>query len=227
MGDGYDTLISYYDCLPCWFIICIIQIRILFKYVPINFISTFVLICFSFIFLLWRKENQVDLYFCLDSTIMAVPYFLLGFWLSNSKLQYVFSIVTKYRYRALLFAMGAFMVITSLYIYDGPSQMNGPFIPSNIMLSYLAGTFGTLLIFSLSSLIKAIPFFIRQILRNTLFLIFYHWIFLYFTYLLYNKYTKEYSNVITDSIYVIISLSIILISANYIISKLQPKYPFF
>lgn len=84
LGDGYNTPISYHNCLPCWFIVCIIQLRLLFSYVKINKVSIIVLTIAAILFLYIRKMCGFDLYACIDSTIMAVPYFMLGHWLRNS-----------------------------------------------------------------------------------------------------------------------------------------------
>ena len=84
LGDGYNTPISYYCCLPCWFIISIIQLRFLFNFIKINLLSSTILVIFSLAFLYIKKNTGLDLYACIDSTIMAIPYFLLGYWLRKS-----------------------------------------------------------------------------------------------------------------------------------------------
>ena len=81
LGDGYDTPVSFYVCLPCWFIVSIIQLRLLFSYVKINKVSSSILTFAAISFLYIRKGCDFDLYACIDSTLMAIPYFLLGYWL--------------------------------------------------------------------------------------------------------------------------------------------------
>ena len=49
-GDGYETPISYYFCLPCWFIVCIIQLRVIFLFVKIDKVSSVVLSVVSIVF---------------------------------------------------------------------------------------------------------------------------------------------------------------------------------
>ncbi len=83
LGDGYDTQISYYDCIPCWFIVSIIQIRLLFYFVPINKITSTALMILCPVYILFLHYNRLDLYFCLDSTCMAIPYFLTGYYLAK------------------------------------------------------------------------------------------------------------------------------------------------
>lgn len=83
LGDGYNTSISYYDCLPCWFIVSIIQIRIFFYFVSINRITSTALILLCPACLLLLHYNKIDLYFCLDTTCMAIPYFLAGYYFAK------------------------------------------------------------------------------------------------------------------------------------------------
>lgn len=86
MGDGYETPISNFCCLPCWFIICIIHIRILFSFIKITRKTTIILSILSVAFLYIRKASGIDLYCCTDSTIMALPYFLFGHWAKEKNL---------------------------------------------------------------------------------------------------------------------------------------------
>ena len=83
LGDGYNTPISFYDCLPCWFIVSIIQIRVLFHYIKINKKTTAILLLLCPTLLQILHLLKIDLYFCLDSTIMAIPYFLVGYGLAK------------------------------------------------------------------------------------------------------------------------------------------------
>lgn len=83
LGDGYNTSISYYDCLPCWFIVSMIQLRLFFHFVPINKKNCILLLILCPVILLLLKVYNIDLIFCLDSTLMAIPYFLTGYALAR------------------------------------------------------------------------------------------------------------------------------------------------
>ncbi len=174
-GDGYTTPISMPVCLPCWFIVSIIQLRLLFLFVPVNKYTTSILTIFSCAFLLLRKYLGFDLYFCLDSTIMAIPYFLLGHYMGR----YLGVIQNNYK----LYCIGLLCAITVgvILFYNGDAQMNGPSFGKNLFLNYTAGCMGTFLVFAVS-MILAIRFktqlVIRDISRNTLFIIFSHWVLL-------------------------------------------------
>ena len=135
MGDGYDTPYSICICLPCWFIICIIQLRVLFGLVTINQFSGIILSLFSIVFLWFRKYFGLDLFFCLDSTVMAIPYFLFGYWLKSEnksfdKLSYGYSVLSSIALLAILLL---------ILCYNGPAQMNGPSYGKYVVFCYLAG----------------------------------------------------------------------------------------
>lgn len=175
MGDGYDTPYSTSVCLPCWFLVSIIQLRLLFMFIPINRISACCLLVTSVLGLLLLKHKNLDLYFCLDSTMMAIPYFIVGHYLGKWM---------KCTLSSKTFLMIG--ILSALWVYfilqiNGSSQMNGPRFGNNIFLNYSAGIAGTFLIISLSMLLSrrlGDNSTNRIISRNTLFIIFFHWVLL-------------------------------------------------
>lgn len=178
-GDGYDTPFSYHICLPCWFIICIIQLHLFFLYVPIKKTTTIVICILSVIFLMIRKYYALEFYFCIDSTVMALPYFLIGHYLG--KKGFVESIVGWQKNLA-------FAVISGVSVYfilklNGPAQMNVLSYGDNVILNYLAGILGSLMIFMIAKIWAETWHerkWIKTISRNTLFIIFFHWFVLTF-----------------------------------------------
>ena len=177
MGDGYETPHSTFCCLPCWFIVCIIQLRILFNYIRITKLTTLLLCASSIIFLYARKVYDFDLYCCIDCTIMAIPYYLVGYWMKETNnlgrfCSYLLGGGGKFlMIRSLMF----FCAITAIYYWNGVAQMIGPSVGKDVMLNYIAGLSGSFLIISLSYMYKNLPVFVKTISRNTLFIIFFHW----------------------------------------------------
>lgn len=177
-GDAYYTPISIVICLPCWFIISIIQLRLLFMIIPINKFTSIVLSILSVSLLVMLKKLNIDLYFCLDSTIMAIPYFLVGYYLGRTNL------LERVHNKGLQIAI---MIVASIAVYgilmiNGASQMNGPTYGNSLILNYMAGFSGCLMIFMMSMVIAyylQAKGGVKKISRYTLFLIFSHWLLLY------------------------------------------------
>lgn len=224
-GDGYDTPFSHPVCLPCWFIICIIQIRLIFLVIPIGKISSFLLCIISVTTLILRKFFHFDFYFCIDSTLMAVPYFLLGYYMKNSN---IVGKVNNIKYLLIIAIVASLMVYYAL-IYNGAAQMNGPSYGRNIFMNYIAGISGCFMVFAIS---KCMEFrfhrknFVRTISRNTLFLIFFHWLLLEFIARFFRK-TAQFYGVSTFSIIAttLLTTAIILLISKMAINRMADKYP--
>ena len=142
-GDGYETPYSLPICLPCWFIICIIQLRILFLAVHINRKTSIGLSFLSMMFLLNRHNFGFDVYFCIDSTIMAIPYFLFGHYLKKIVIR-----IDNSSYWLLVggVIISGFIVWLALQ-FNGAAQMNGPSYGNNLLFNYVAGCCGSIMVF--------------------------------------------------------------------------------
>lgn len=224
-GDGYDTPFSNPVCLPCWFIVCIIQIRLVFLIIPISKISSLLLCTLSVGLLMLREYFHLDFYFCIDSTLMAIPYYLLGYGMKNK------SIVDKVRNTKCLLTIAilAGLLVCYALVYNGAAQMNGPSHGRNIFMNYIAGISGSFMVFAIS---KYLEFrfhrrgFVRTISRNTLFLIFFHWLLLEFIARFLRK-TVQFYGVSTFSIIAtaLLTTAIILWISKMTINRMADKYP--
>lgn len=175
MGDGYDTPYSLCNNLPCWFLISMIQLRILFMWVRITPITTAILIVGAVTFLYYQHKHLFDLYFCIDSTIMAVPYFLFGYWLRQQ-----ISNEPKFGGGILLiFGILCIFILLQLYRINGAAQMNGPSSGNSVILNYAAGIIGSVSVLLLARCFDRPRSIIKKIARNTLFILCYHWIVLF------------------------------------------------
>lgn len=175
MGDGYKTPYSLPVNLPCWFIISIIQLRLLFMFVPINKTTSVLSVIGVCTFLELRRHLDWDFYFCLDSTIMAVPYFILGHYLSKT------TIIERLKNYGIMLIPLCVILLCLILHFNGAAQMNGPSFGESVLLNYIAGISGTMMIFLLSQLFAdkmGKREYIRSISRNTLFIIFAHWVIL-------------------------------------------------
>lgn len=176
-GDGYETPFSIPVCLPCWFIICIIQIRLIFLILPIGKILSLLLCILSVGLLMLREYFHLDFYFCIDSTLMAIPYYLLGYGMKSKN---VVEKISNTEYLLTIVIIASFLVYYVL-INNGAAQINGPSHGRNIFINYIAGISGSFMVFAIAKCMELYFYprnFIRLISRNTLFLIFFHWLLL-------------------------------------------------
>lgn len=224
MGDGYNTPYSIAVCLPCWFLVSIIQLRLLFIFVPINKFSSVILIIASICFLTIQKLYDFDLYFCLDSTIMAIPYFIVGHYLGKQ-----LKTTTNKNWLLLTITLFCGVVVALILGFNGAAQMNGPSFGKNIIANYVAGISGSLMVFTMSMFIA--NYFkarnsIRTISRNTLFIIFFHWLLLVPCNYVVRKYLVEFcsNNICILSMPIVISL-IILATSKFAIDYGIVRYP--
>lgn len=175
MGDGYRTPLSIPVNLPCWFILSIIQLRLLFMWIPLNIKTSCLFSFVSIVFLILRKVYDWDLYFCLDSTIMAIPYFIIGYYLAKT------TIIERIgEYKIGLIPICVILLCLILY-YNGPVQMNGPIYRNSVLWNYIAGFTGTMMVFMLSQWFAnkwGNRDYVHIVSRNTLFIIFSHWVLL-------------------------------------------------
>ena len=222
LGDGYNTSISYYDCLPCWFIISIIQVRLFFHFVHINRKNCISLLVICPIILLLLKEYDIDLFFCLDSTLMAIPYFLIGHAVAKGK----FLSRIKSTGGGIICSLLCLIVMLIEYRINGPAQIIGPSFGENILLCYIGGVSGSLMVIFLVLNIKHINNDHRLIARNTLFLIFYHWVVLgVLGFVGFFKLWKLIDNFVWTSLIMAMFAIMVLYSSIPVISYLNNNYP--
>lgn len=225
LGDGYDSDYSFYDCIPCWFIVCTIQLRLLFCTVRMTHYSASFLVLFSCFFLYFRRILDFDLLFCLDSTIMAIPYFILGYYFKRLKH------IDSYPY--LIYCCIAVFSLILCYVIlelNGAAQMNGPSYGKFLLLNYTAGIIGSISVLSISCLISRlikISNGLKVISRNTLFIIFSHWVFVsVFSFIGLHSFMSGISNnhlfVISG---VILESLLILVLSYFLIRMLGTKFP--
>lgn len=218
LGDGYDSKYSFYDCIPCWFLVCIFQLRILFKYIYITHKTSYILIICSLMLLGILRLLHIDLLFCLDSTIMAIPYFIGGYYMKTANLEN--------KKNSSLWCIFFFMFIITIVIlnFNGANQMNGPSGGHYLTLVYLGGFTGSAIVYSFSLLLaKLLPvnLLLKIISRNTLFIIFFHWVLVQgFSFVglfdVLGRFTENIGLVLVETIVI----SLVILYFSYLIIKL-------
>ena len=224
LNSSYITV-----CGPCWFIFSMFSIRLLINIFKFNYKASFILATSSFILLNCLIYYNINIYFCIAPTLLAIPYFVFGYCLQhNNKILKFLEFNTlkrKLLQTFLLFIIFIYLVWVLLYTNHTlriPSVME--LAPSllNLILYYIAGLLGSIAIISVSKMFKQTTLFVDIISKNTLFIIFFHFVLLAFgKFFNFNKFIVGQN---TITIFLIVSLSTIAnLLICYLVIKLLEK----
>ncbi len=104
--------------------------------------------------------------------------------------------------------------------------MNGPSFGNSVLLNYLGGLSGSLMIIFFVLKFKCIGGNSKLIARNTLFLIFYHWVvILVFGFVGFFSIWKLIDNYVWTISMMVISAILVLYSSIPVVNYLNNKYP--
>ena len=109
---------------------------------------------------------------------MALPFFLIGHYLNKYKL-------FEWKDNLPSFFLITFIsgwVVYLVLISNGAAQMNGPFYGKNVLLYYIGSLSGCIMLFMVAKMLSKMfgkIDYVKIISRNTLFIIFSHWILLW------------------------------------------------
>ena len=227
LNSSYITV-----CGPCWFIFSMFTIRLLINMFKFNNKTSCVLAICSFVLLNCIIYYDVNTYFCIAPTLLAIPYFIFGYYLQyHDKLLNFLNFKTKngiliqILFLCTIFGYLIFVLLYTKHTLRMPCifELKPPF--ENLILYYIAALLGSLAVISVSKKFQKVPQFIDVISKNTLFIIFFHFVLLAFA-----KFFN-FNNIIAGQnvliIFIIITLSTIVnLSICYLVIKLLEKnYP--
>ncbi len=212
----------YSVCAPCWFIMTTMQLRLLFTHIQINiknivFISIFSIIIFKILILL-----NFNLYFCIDNTLMAIPYFSIGYLMKYYSDKFSELPYKKFFIVPIILGGGAFLIkILEINGYVKMSEaINLSYLNKSLLLIYLAGIIGSLCCIFTSKLINYKNVFVDTISKNTLFIIFFHWLIFFICRMIKIQYIVQGINGAYYKLFCIFIISIINLIICYFTIKL-------
>lgn len=233
-GDFIDSSISRYVCGPCWFIMSMIQLRLLFNYIKLDFYKAIIISAIAFSLLKLLMFFNVDLFFCLDNTLMAIPYFCFGYMLKigynniNNLGNYTKIYTSTKGYVLNIFISTVTIIMLFLILkFNGLIQMNlkitNNLLHKSLILSYIGGILGTLLVFNISIMFSQKNKFVDLISKNTLFIIFSHFLLLFiFAWCNVRSFLCYFDNFILKFLYAAI-ISVIILVINYFVINIIQK----
>ena len=108
---------------------------------------------------------------------MAIPYFLFGHYLKR----YYVGVEKVASWWLVVGAVVMGILVFMMLKYNGAAQMNGPGFGKNLVANYVAGCSGSIMVFLFAALFSKLigaRSIVRRVSRNTLFIIFSHWLIL-------------------------------------------------
>ncbi len=172
LGDNLGTEGSKYALSVCpamWFVMVMIQLRFIFAHVNMTVKNLSLITLFSFLVLTFLKLANIDLYFCLDNTLYAIPYFVFGYCFKNHfNINIELSKKSKFiLFIALIGLLQCCLILRHTY--------------NTLLLQYSCGFVGSFIVIIFSQLFNHSNNFVNVIAKNTLFLIFFQSVFLFIT----------------------------------------------
>ena len=173
LGDNLGTEGSRFAltvCPACWFLVTMAQLRFIFAHINMTAKNLFMIIILAFISLKFLHLRNIDLYFCLDNTLYAIPYFAFGYCLKNYYGK-IIDFISKHK---------TALFINLLLILPFISLMHKGF-KDILLLQYACGFLGSFAVIAFSHIFKNTNHFVNVIAKNTLFLIFFQCVLLFIT----------------------------------------------
>ncbi len=230
-GDFVESPMLLYVCGPCWFIMTMIQLRLLFNNIKLNTKNLILITLLSILILKCLFILNIDLYFCLDNTLMAIPYFGLGHILKTLNFsEFQIGGGMNSLIISISIILACCILLEVILNYNGLIQMNlcinEKIQNKSLLLAYFGGILGTLMTFIIANFFNKENDFIKVIGKNTLFIIFFHWLLLFFTrwfklQLLINYFT----NIFSKCIFILLFSLLILTISYFIIKFLEKHFP--
>lgn len=171
----------YIVCGPCWFIMTIMFVKLFFSFFNNKVGNILVLSAFSIVLSKVLILNKILLPCCLNCTILAIPYFGVGMLFRNYKIDFA-----KYsKYFVVGYMVFAIIILNLILDCNGLIKMSRPLEPlfnmsPSLLLMYLGGILGSIMVFTISGFPKKEYPFVDIISKNTLFIIFAQEFILYF-----------------------------------------------
>ena len=173
LGVGYETDISLSVNHPVWFLVGLFVVKLIYtgleKLCKGNklYIATGLAVLTGI--MVWLKLLGTDLWFSVDSAILALPFLFAGVLVKvygNIKLWFKNNLLNLFYFAVLAFATAG------VIYFNGGSDVNGTNWGNNLALFYIGGLTGSFMIFAISFVLGQYPNkFILFVSANTLVLL--------------------------------------------------------
>jgi acyltransferase len=174
-GVGYNTKWSTVINIPLWFLLGLFWCRVLNRilWLTAKAKATYYLLEVALLvgLVLFLKTLKVDLLFSIDSALLAMPFFAIGYLLKNTK---IYNSKRKWLYMLTAIATAPLTYILSTHY--GKVDINLFEFGSNILLFYLLGLLGSISFIALGLFLTGLSSKISAFFSSGMILILaFHW----------------------------------------------------
>lgn len=183
VGSGMESETFFYKvCPPLWFIVTLIEVRLLFVFIKASIKNAIIISILSIILTKILFLNNAQLLFCLGNAVLALPYFCFGYIVNQifpnfkNQYQYTAANIIKLLFSTLIIGILLFIILK----INGYSVM-GEAIYSlknvqHISLVFIGALLGSFMVINFAKIYNSENSFVKVISENTLFIIFFHWL---------------------------------------------------
>lgn len=208
LGVGYNTEFSTMMNIPLWFLVSLFFVKLLHKIFLLlakNGLNIYMILnILIVIIILILKHFSLDLFFSIDSALLAFPFFTFGFYIHRKNIKFINGILQNNANKASVFLMAVVALIFTIILsnINGNIDINMFNYGKNILLFYITALFGIIMTIGLSTFYNN-SFLIRKIASGTILILAFHGYPSALIIRIINMYSKELS------IYIAIPISII------------------
>ena len=190
-----------------WYLTCILIIEIIFCLANRTIHPIIVSVLSTIIGLvLFKMKEQITIPYNIDVAFFLYPFFSLGNLYGNKILQFFL----KYKFDSRLLILAAILSFMFINIPNGYINIYRGKYGNNVILYYLQGVFGTLMVYFITTILhKKIKSFLMYLGQNTVFILVTHQ---FFQYTIYSRYIPPNANTLKECV-VITFISILMLVA--------------
>ena len=161
-------------CGPCWFIMVMIQLRLIANFVKITNKNLIIFLILSFIISKVLIVSNILLPCCLNCTFVALPYFILGILAKQNCVNFE-KLCSNYFF--VVYVLLSVFLMNLLLKHNGLVKISRPLEPMynsdpSLLIMYIIAMIGIFMVILLSTLFKKQNNYVDKISKNTLFIIF-------------------------------------------------------
>jgi len=171
---GFHSIGDINGGLMLWFVYSIMVLKVIFQFMPNNLQSSIFVVAISIVTAITYRYFELDMYWGVLNAIIGAPFFYFGVFMSKN--QFLIEKARKLTSPVkLVFILLSAIMIWYISNYNGETLLYNGDCGKNLILCYVEGILGTLLIFMVSIMLDKYDFKIVKLVSiGTLVILAFH-----------------------------------------------------